>query len=823
MFRNYLITALRNFTRHKLYSFINIAGLTVGFTCAIFIILLVRDELSYDKWIPGTKNLYRVEATIHLPGQPVVTATSAPFPEPDAMQAQIPEVSAAVQLQPHQMTVAAGDRQFLDRVDVVSPNFFRIIRLPLAQGNPATVFAQPESAAITESMARKYFGRAPAVGRMLHVGGGCEYGPEQALLANCTIRHANVVVTAIVRDLPHNTQLSGNIFIPNTSNADPMSPGRKSDWLSSSGFAYVELAQGADSDLVVKKLAALTDRSIDISKLLGIRMRASQILAPRLVPFGDVHLSTDRYGGMTPGGSWTMVYGFAAIAVLILLVACFNFTNLATARAMIRAREISLRKVVGARRGQLVMQFLDESVLIAVISLVLALALTEVLSPIFDRMTGAAIALDYLRDWPLTLALAGLAVMTGLVAGAYPAFVLSGFRPASALRSKTNGVQGAGLVRTVLVVMQFAVSIGLGIAALVVFAQISFAHAMDMGLNKDGIVAIRLNGVPPAASQSMVRALAADPALKGAALGDVPFSGTSGNDLVRLPGENHNSAILNAAAGPDFFTLYGIKLVSGRALSWGDVVRLDSHANVVINASFAKRMGFSPDEAVGKSFLAAGNSKERTQMTRATIVGVTSDFMFEGDRKLIVPTFYLFLPDSEYISAKVPAGGVAPALAAIDRIWHGFEPSIAINRHFVNDDFEKQFLTDEQQGRIFGLFVGIAIFIACLGLFGLAAFSTERRTKEIGLRKTFGARTRDIVLMLIWQFSIPVLIANLIAWPVAYYYLHGWLENYAYRISLSPLYFIGTGLAALLIAWLTVFAHAQRVARANPIYALRYE
>jgi putative ABC transport system permease protein len=253
------------------------------------------------------------------------------------------------------------------------------------------------------------------------------------------------------------------------------------------------------------------------------------------------------------------------------------------------------------------------------------------------------------------------------------------------------------------------------------------------------------------------------------------------------------------------------------------VIRLDSPFNVVINGSFAKRMGYSADEAVGKSFLAAGNGKQRTQMTRATIIGVTSDFMFEGDRKLIVPTFYLFLPDSDYISVKVPAGGVVPALAAIDHIWHGFEPSIAINRHFINDDFEKQFLTDEKQGQIFGLFVGIAIFIACLGLFGLAAFSTERRTKEIGLRKAFGARTKDIVLLLLWQFSIPVLMANLIAWPVAYYYLHRWLEGYAYRISLNPLYFAGAGLAALVIAWATVIVHAARVARANPIHALRYE
>ena len=824
MFRNYLITALRTFSRHKLYSFINIAGLTIGLTCAIFIILLLRDELSYDKWIPGTENLYRVEGTFQVPGQPTFMGTSSTFPQPDAMAAQIPEVKAAVHLSRRKMTVTTGNRQFLDQVDVVSPNFFQIIQLPLAAGDRATLFAQPESAVITESMARKYFGNAPAVGKMLHVGPVCEFGPEPELQGACVSRQADVLVTGVVRDLPHNTQLTGDVFIPITSAADPMSPGEKQKWLDNNGYGYVELAPGVNLPLVVTKVAALIDRSVDLEKLAGVKIQASKVMAPRLVPFRDVHLSTDRYGGMTPGGSWTMVYGFAVIAILILLVACFNFTNLATARAMVRSREISLRKVVGARRGQLVVQFLGESVLIALISFGLALSLTEVLLPLFDRVVGQPIRLDYLSDWPLTLALLGIAILTGLMAGAYPALVLSGFRPVLALRNNSAASQGSGLVRTVLVVVQFAVSIGLGIAALVVFAQISFAQKTDLGLNKDGMVVVNTQAVTPSTAQSMVRALAADPALKGAALSsDVPFSGNSSNDVVQLPGEQRNSVIRTVGTGPDFFSLYGVKLLSGRALSWGDAVRPHSPFNVVINQSLARRMDLTPDNAVGKTFSAGDDGGNLTEIVRATIVGVTADFLFEGDRRLIVPTFYLFFPDAGYITVKVPANGVPEALAAIDRTWHRFERSLAINRHFLNADFEKQFQTDEQQGRIFGIFVGIAIFIACLGLFGLAAFSTERRTKEIGIRKSFGAGARDIVWMLLWQFSIPVLVANLIAWPVAYYYLHNWLEGYAYRISLNPLYFAGAGGVALVIAWVTVFAHAQRVARANPIHALRYE
>ncbi|MGH6827375.1 MAG: FtsX-like permease family protein, partial [Rhizomicrobium sp.] len=643
-------------------------------------------------------------------------------------------------------------------------------------------------------------------------------------IQGCTIREATAIVTGIAADLPHNTQVSGDVFIPNTSAADPMSPGRKQTWLSSSGFSYVELEPGADPTLVVQKLAALFDRSVDLGKLVGMKLRASQVFVSRLTPFRDVHLSSDRYGGMTPGGSWTMVYGFAVIAVLILLVACFNFTNLATARAMVRAKEISLRKVVGARRGQLVVQFLTESVLIAAISLVLAFALSELLLPFFDRMVGEPIALDYLQDWPLALGLVGLAVLTGLLAGAYPALILSAFRPALALRHQAQTVHGSGLVRTVLVVLQFAVSIGLGIAALVVFQQISFAHAIDLGLTKDGVVVVSTNGMMPAPRQSFVRALAADPALKGAALsGDVPFSGDNSNTIVQVPGEPGNNVIREVGTGPDFFSLYGIKLLSGRPLRPDDEERRHFPFNVVINEAMAKRIGDTPESALGKSFFAADDGQNFTHKSRATVVGVTADFKFEGDRKTIVPTFYAFFPDMSMVSVKVPANGVSEALSAIDRTWHAFAPSLAIHRYFLDADFEKEFQADEKQGRVFGLFVGIAILIACLGLFGLAAFSTERRTKEIGIRKAFGARRRDIVFLLLWQFSIPVLLANLVAWPIAYYYLHRWLEGYAYRIDLNPLYFLAAGAGALLIAWATVYAHALRVARANPISALRYE
>ena len=447
-------------------------------------------------------------------------------------------------------------------------------------------------------------------------------------------------------------------------------------------------------------------------------------------------------------------------------------------------------------------------------------------------MVGKPIQLHYLNDWPLLLALAVLAILAGLLAGFYPALVLSGFRPASTLRTNASGQSGSGLLRGLLVVMQFAASIGLGIAALVVFAQISFARTIDLGLNRDGIVVVGTSGLTDTTMQSLVHALDDDPALKGAALsGGAPFEGWTFNRTIEVPGIPGTSSIRTVPVGPDFFSLYNIRLLSGRPLSdsrahdlWSDDA---TAANVLINDAAAKRFGYSPQSALDKTVIEEEEDHThggKIQRVRLTIVDVTSDFMYEGDRKAIIPTYYAYYPGNfGTISVRIPPAGVPQALSAIDRIWHRFVPSIAIDRHFLDADFERQFLAEDKQAAIFELFVGIAIFIACLGLFGLAAFSTQRRTKEIGLRKTFGARTRDIILLLLWQFSIPVLAANLIAWPLAYYYLRDWLDGYAYRISLNPLYFLAAGVAALVIAWATVIVHAAQVARANPVHALRYE
>jgi putative ABC transport system permease protein len=699
MFRHYLATSLRNIVRHKLYSFINIAGLAVGLACAIFIILFIRDEVSYDRWIPGSENLYRVENTINEPGRDPHRGTTIPFPVPQAMLEQIPEVKAMTHLIPQSMTVISGNRQFLEKVDLVDPGFFQVIRLPLVTGSPASVFAQPESIVLSQKAARKYFGGAPALGRTITIAGRqCDSDRQ-----NCKMREWPLVVTGIMRDLPHNTQLQADLLIPNTSAADPMSQDDKKGWLWFYGRGYVQLAPDADPAAVVTKLKTILDRSFDPQKMINLNIRASQLMTPSLAPFRDDHLSTDQYGGMTPAGSWTTVYGFAVIGLLILLVACFNFMNLATARAMLRAREISLRKCAGAARHQLIVQFLGESVLIALLALVLALAMVEVLLPAFDSFLARPIALDYLSDWPLTAAILAIAVMAGLLSGIYPALVLSGFRPAAILRGPVSG-SGSGLLRTFLVVLQFAVSIGLGVAVAVVFAQISFVRTIDTGFQKSGVVIINAADMAPATRESFAEALRRDPGISDVALSDsVPLGHSFHSDVLRSPGGGSTQVFRFMSISPNFADLYHMRLLTGRLLSQSrgaDRHREKTPYNALINVTGAKQLGFTPQSVIGKTFVQTDTSM--------TVVGVLDDVQMEGPRRPVTGTFYFYDPDHfPFVSVRVRQQNLPATLSFLDKTARAFAPTIVMQRHFLTDDFDAQFKADERQGAIFGLFVGM--------------------------------------------------------------------------------------------------------------------
>jgi len=825
MFQNYLVTALRNIVRHKLYSFINIAGLAVGLACVIFVLLFIRDELSYDKWIPDTQNIYRVEKTSYIPGREPFAVARVPFLTPAAMRDGIPEVTAMARLNYNFMTLFAGNRQFRENVAEVDPDFFGTVKLPLVKGDPASVFRDPESLVLSESAARKYFGTIDAVGKTIKTTANCEVTDT-----DCLGRLVPLKVTGIVRDIPYNSHFDGDVFMPNTSIADRIGQSARQSWTGGgNGFGYVRLAPGANPEIVVAKMAPLTDRALPPEPGSQDHRKGSQRWVFHLTPFSDVHLNSGHWRfNEKPPGSQATLYGVGVVGLLVLFVACFNFTNLATAQASLRAREIALRKTLGAARRQLIVQFLGEAVLAALLSLVIALALAEVLQPAFEQLLQHPIAMRYDGTWLLLLTL--IAIVAGLLSGAYPALVLSGFRPSTILRAGNAGNSGSGRMRAALVVLQFAVSIGLGIAVMVVFSQINFARNIDMGFHKDNLLVVSGDGLVTLAGQeSFVQRLRSNPGILDVAVTNaIPF-GTYGIGLAaaRLPGHPDIIGINQLTIGTNTAQLMGMRLVAGRLLSDSRALdQFDAHGgggkgvnsghNILIDDTAAKSLGFTPQQAVGQTVI-LGKDHVR-------IAGVVANVKFGGAREPAMATMYVYDPQiPASVLIRLRPGTEPQTLSYIDRAWHDFAPTKAVDHWFMSDRLGRQYGADQRQGDLFGMCVIVAIFISCLGLFGLAAFSTERRTREIGLRKTFGAGSGDIVWMLLRQFSVPVLIANAIAWPVAWYYLHDWLQGFAYRITLSPVYFLGAGAIALAIAWATVFVHALRVARANPIHALRYE
>jgi putative ABC transport system permease protein len=472
------------------------------------------------------------------------------------------------------------------------------------------------------------------------------------------------------------------------------------------------------------------------------------------------------------------------------------------------------------------MQFVTEAILIALLALMLAFATTELLLPVYSGFLGHTVKLDYRHNWPFVAAMTAIAGMTGLIGGIYPAFVLSSFRPGRVLHSKAAGAGSAGMMRTILVIFQFAVSIGLAIAAVVIFTQIRFANHLDLGFDRNNIVMVHLNGarLSPASLESMNGEVSALPGVAGVAMSDmVPGSGNSPANVVRIAATGASIQVMTYSVSPDFAAVYGVKLEAGRFLSRDRGADLhhgvgpEDGRNVIIDDHAAHALGFTPDSAVGKTIDLIGG--------RVTIVGVVHNVLFAGAQAVQVsPTVFYADPDlySE-MSVRLKAGQIPETLTAIDQIWRRNSPARPISSTFVEQSLRQLYADTERQGALLSVFVILAVLIASLGLFGLAAFIVERRTKEIGIRKIMGAKTGNIIRMLLWQFSVPVLLANTIAWPVAYYYLHQWLEGYAYRISLNPGYFVAAGFTALCIAWLTVLAHAMRVARNNPIHALRYE
>jgi putative ABC transport system permease protein len=835
MWRNYLTVALRALTKNRTYAFINIFGLAIGLAACLAIVLYVRYETSYDSWLEGAEDVYQVQAFGENPDTgDVYKMRMSQYVAGTTLQKDFPQIEKRVHAMGASPVVLRGGEALSveDAIRVDGP-FFDVFKLPFLRGDPATALARPQSLVIGESEAERLFGAADPLGKTLTV---MERG-----------NRVDYRVTGVMRDLPKNSHMRFDMVL----RVDPASyfadfPAYLTNWGEISGWNYVKLRPGTDPETIRAGLPAWEKRNIPDVAFGDDVGNPGEFQDWKLTNVRDIHLGEADLATMRPGNDRSTIVTFAIIAALILGMACVNFTNLATARASQRAREVALRKVLGASRRQLMVQFLGESVLVAAFAMVLALTFVELALPSLSAFLDSDLKLSYLGEGGLLLPALLLVLLVGAAGGVYPAVYLSRFQPAQVLKANKSAAEGAGTgrLRSVLVIAQFAVSIGLIICTAVVWSQTVHARTVDPGYKRHGILQIQagyLNLYPML--ESLTREIARVEGVKSAARTSLGIStGSTMGRGVRVPGRSETVGIGNYPIDENFFETMGVPLIAGRNFDPNrplddttmpyPEVRADAEralvargGNVVINALAAQRLGFAnPADAVGKEVRVTLSLDTEIGMVPVTIVGVVGDTRFRSIREPIEPIMYRLADD--YLSTIVVRYDSADPNAVRDRIeqvWKRFAPDLPFNAEFSEEIVAELYEAEKARAQTFAGFAVLAVVVACLGLFGLAAFTAERRTKEIGIRKVLGARSRDIVRLLAWQFSKPVIIANLVAWPAAWWVMRDWLNSFDERIGLGPTPFLLAGFIALAIAIATVSGHALRVARANPIHALRYE
>ncbi|MEA1652959.1 ABC transporter permease [Nitrospirillum sp. BR 11164] len=821
MFANYLTVALRTLIKHKLYSAITVAGLALGLAAAILIGLFVHNELTYDRDVTDADRIQQVLVTATLPGRAPEDGASLPMPVGPALKQDFPQVVEVARVAAQTSTLKRDETLFSEQVAVADASFFRLFDWPFLAGDRASALDDPNSLVLTRKTATKYFGDADPLGRTLLVDGHL------------------LRVTGVVRDLPPNTQFTFALLLPMDSPANQIPDYLREQWGGLIAMTFLKLKPGADPDAIQAGLPAFATAIPPIRTNAG-EVHLGDMFKFFLVPLTRAHLHPVR-NAMVEGTSPLEIGIFTAVAVLVLAIACINFMNLATARASLRAREVALRKVVGASRAQIMVQFLGESILLTTLSLILAVALVEVLLPSFTTFLGKPpLAFDYLRDGRVLGCLAALVLVVGGMGGLYPAVFLSAFQPGPVLKGNSGGSGAGGRLRVVLVVLQFAISISLMVATGVVYGQLAYAQGRALGFNKENVVVLTdLYGPDLQQKAETLRdTLRQDPRIATAALAEsYPGSGTENNTGVNnpaAPADDGAVVLRRDAVDADYFATLDVRLVAGRVFDrehMADVIppadtsspQKPRHGGVVLNQSAVRRLGYpSPEAALGQPLMLPG--KEGEAGVKVTVVGVVEDFHQGSVHTAVAPQMFLMMPKNySQLLIRVKAGEMAGALDMIDRSWRQLVPDRPVPRVFLDAQLQSVYERETKTGQLFAVFSGLAIVIAALGLFGLASFTAERRTKEIGLRKVLGAGVTDIVRLLVWQFSKPVLVANLIAWPVAWVAMRHWLDGFADRVSLNPLLFVASGLSALMVAWATVGLHAARVAATKPVVALRYE
>ena len=787
MFKSYLTTALRHFRRQKAYSFINVAGLTVGLACSFFILIWVGRELSVNQFHESGDRLYQVKRHVAYP-ENTFTWNSIPYPVAGVLENDVPEVEDVVVITWQQQAVLRHeDRSFRERGFHTTPAMLTAFSFPMLLGDAATALDAPESITISETLAQKLFGddwRTEALGAALDMNDGLA-----------------TTVTGVFADLPEHSSIHFQYLRP----LEPWLEGR--DWLhhwgNSSLRMYVRLRDAAGLRGVNEQVATVVNDNHETTITTTVFLQ----------PFEETYLYADFENGVQAGGRIEDVRIFTVIAFFILLIACINFMNLATAKSAQRAREIGIRKTVGASQASVVRQFLGESVLISLLSLLLAGVLVALLLPAFNTLTEFEMTLAQVVQQHGLLFL-GIALGTGLIAGLYPAFYLSSFDVANVLKGQFRHRPAAAAFRKVLVVFQFALSILLIISTLIVYQQLDYIQTKNLGLDRENLVYFTSEGGVEDQYEAFKQEALRVPGVEAVTLGSQnPLAvGNSTSDPEwdgKDPDDDHLFHIINTDVG--YVEAMGMELLAGRTHS--EAYALDS-ANVIVNEAAAKAMGMA--DPVGERLAMWGHEGE--------IIGVVKDFHFDAFYAPIRPLIIRYQPSNTWmVFARLAAGETEEAMAGLAAVYQKFNPSYPFDYTFVDEQFDEQYRNEQVMGQLANIFAGIAIFISCLGLFGLASFTAEQRRKEIGIRKVLGASVPGVVGLLSREFLALVAVSFLVAAPVAWYATDRWLADFTYRIELGPVVFLVAGVVALLIAFGTVSYQALRAAVANPVESLRSE
>lgn len=826
MLKNFLLLTYRSLAGNKLFTAINIVGLAVGLACVILIALFVRHETSYDQhWIAADRT-YKVMRTFFSLGrnENLNLATNAPQTGP-LLAADFPEFEQVVRILNGGQLIVADPRTnesfFETGLHFADPNVYEVFDVPLIDGQWQGALEGPFRMVINESLAQKYFPEGDAVGSSLLVAG-----------------QAPVQIMGVMEDLDENTHLAGQGFISVDTLVAMFGEGFLNNWGSNNFHTYVVTPPNYNISRFTDQIPAFLNRHIDEN--------ATDFTRFDVLPLTEIHLHSQRDNELETNGNIVTVYTFSAIAVVILLIACFNFMNLSTARSASRAREVGLRKTLGADRGQVMLQFLGESVLLSFIAVVLAGVLVATTLGWFNSLIGLELSFQPLQDPLLLVGMIAVGLSVGLVAGSYPAVYLSAFPAANILRGDLARGTGGASFRQILVVTQFAITIALVIASGIALSQLRYALTMDPGFTREQIVILRGNNIDGLGTNysTMKQELLRHPeVLSVTAANLMPGDQNTNADGVRYEGYDSSSdpfmgmPYLNVDF--DFFETFDIDMVAGRSFSEERGTDLfvepseetpQTTGAFILNEMGADLIGYQPQEALNKWFEVGRGQDGRT--VRGPIVGIADNIYFSSIRELVNPVYYRVMeatnPNQQFanfaqMAIRVSGNNLPDTLQFIESTWTQFRPETPYRQEFLDQRFEQLYQSERRQGQIFTAFSIMAMFIAGLGLFGLASYMTEQRTREIGVRKVLGSSVLEIVTLLTKDFSKLVLLANLIAWPTAWYFMNGWLQNFAYRTELGVGIYVFAGVLAWLIAALTVGGLSALTANMNPTQSLRHE